>query len=67
MVGTCSTYGGSRYVYRVLLEKSKGKRPLGGPSLRWVNNEKMDIHEVEWGMDWIYLAQDRDREQAFMN
>jgi len=45
----------SRYVYRVLLRKPKGKIPLGGPSRKWVRNMKMDIQKVGWGMDWIYL------------
>jgi hypothetical protein len=39
----------------------EGKRPLGRPRRRWVNNIKMDLREIGWGgMDWIYLAQDRD-------
>jgi len=36
-------------------------RPLGGRRLRWEDNIKMDLHEVGWGIDWIDLAQDRDR------
>jgi len=48
-------------VYRVLLRKLGGKRPLGRPRLRWVDNIRMDLQEVGWGyMDWIGLAQDRD-------
>jgi len=48
--------------YRVLVEKPEGKRPLGGPRLRWVDNIRMDLQEVRCGyMDWIWLAQDRDR------
>jgi hypothetical protein len=41
--------------------KPEGKRPLGRPGSRWVDNIKMDLREVEWGMDWIDLAQDRDQ------
>jgi hypothetical protein len=58
---------GEVYEYRVLLGKPKGRRPLREPSRRWVCNMKMDVQKVGWGMDWIYLTQDSDREQAFMN
>ena len=51
-----------RGVYRVLVGKPEGKRPLGRPRRRWVDNTRMDLHEVGCGyMDWIGLAQDRDR------
>jgi len=51
-----------REVYRVLVGKSEGKRPLGRPRLRWVGNIRMDLQEVRCRyMDWIELAQDRDR------
>jgi hypothetical protein len=54
--------------YRILLGKSEGKRPLGRPRRRWVGNIKMDLREVRWdGMDWIDLAQDRDRWRAYVN
>ena len=54
--------GEERGVYRVLLGKPEGKRPLGRPRLRWVNNISMDQKEVGCGYkDWIGLAQDRDR------
>jgi len=53
---------------RVLVGKREGKRPLGRPRHRWEDNIKMDLQEVGcWGMDWIKLAQDRDRWQALMN
>jgi hypothetical protein len=46
--------------YRVLVGKPEGKRPLGRPKRRWVNNVKMDHREIGWdSMDWIDLAQDR--------
>ena len=55
-------------MYRVLVRKSEGKRPLGRPKHRWEDNIKMDLQEVGCGgMDWIELAQDRDRWQALVN
>ena len=49
-------------VYRVLVGKPEGKRPLGRPRRRWVGNIRMDLQVVGCGyMDWIGLAQDRDR------
>jgi len=60
--------GEGRGVYRVLVEKLKGKRPLGRPRRRWEDNIKMDLQEVGCGgMDWIELAQDRDRLRALVN
>ena len=57
-----------RGAYRVLVGKSEGRRPLGRPTHRWEDNIKMGLHEVGWGgMDWIDLAQDRDRWQALVN
>ena len=54
--------GEERGVYRVLVGKPEGKRPLGIPRRRWVNNIRMDLQEVGCGyMDWVGLAQDRDR------
>ena len=48
--------------YRVLLGKPEGRRPLGRPRRRWVDNIRMDLQEVGCGyMDWIGLAQDRER------
>jgi len=55
-------------VYRVLVGKPEGKRPLGRPRHRWEDNIKVDIQEVGCGgMDWIELAQDRDRWPVFVN
>jgi len=68
MGGACSAYGERRGVYRVLVGKSEGKRPLERPRRRWEDNIKMDLQEVGWGgMDWIELAQDRDRWRALVN
>jgi len=56
----CSAYGGGGGVYRVMVGKPEGKRPLGRPRRRWEDNIKMDIQEMECGViDWIELAQDR--------
>jgi hypothetical protein len=55
-------------VYRVLVRKPKGKRPLGRPTRRWEDNIKTDLQEMGCrGMDWIALAQDRDRCRALVN
>ena len=60
--------GERRGVHRVLVEKPEGKRLLGRPRLRWEDNIKMDFQEVGCGgMDWIELAQDRDRWRALVN
>jgi hypothetical protein len=66
MGGACRAEGGG--VYRVLVGKPAGKRPLGRPRRRWESNIKMDLQEVGCGgMDWIELAQDRDRWRALVN
>jgi hypothetical protein len=53
----CSTNGEKRNVYRILVGKAEGQRPLGRPKRRLVNNIKMDLREIGWdGMDWIDLA-----------
>ena len=60
--------GEDRVVHRMLVGKPEGKRPLGRPRRRWEDNIKMDFQEVGYGgMDWIELAQDRDRWRALMN
>jgi hypothetical protein len=48
-------------VYRVFVGKPEGRRPFERPKCRRQNNIKMDLRKVGWGMDWIDLAQDRDR------
>ena len=68
MGGACRTCGERSGVYRVLVGKPEGKRPLGRPRLRWEVNIKMEFQEVRCeGMDWIDLAQDRDRWRALVN
>jgi hypothetical protein len=60
--------GEKRKAYRLLVGKPKGKRPLGNPRRRWVNNIKIDPLEIDWGgVDWIGLAQDRDKWRALVN
>ena len=55
-------------MYRVLVGKPEGKRPLGKPRRRCEDNIKMDLQEVGcWGMDWIDIAQDRDRWRELVN
>ena len=68
MGGTCSTYGMRRGEYRVLVGNPERKRPLVRPRHRWEDNIKMDLVEVGCGVvDWIDLAQDRDRWLALVN
>jgi hypothetical protein len=51
-----------RTAYRILVGNPEGKRPLGRPRRRWVDNIKMDLRETGWdGIDWIDLDQDRDQ------
>jgi hypothetical protein len=60
--------GETRNAYRILVGKPEGKRPLGRPRRRWVDNIKMDLGEIGWdGRDWIKLAQDRDHWRALVN
>jgi hypothetical protein len=62
MVRVCSTNGEKRNVCRILVGKPEGKRPLGRPRRRFVDNIKMNLREVGFcGMDWIGLAQDSGR------
>jgi hypothetical protein len=60
--------GEKRNVYRLLVGKPEGKRPLGRPRRRWVDNIRMDLEEVGCGdVDWIGLAKDRNRWRALVN
>jgi hypothetical protein len=58
--------GEKRDAYRILMWRPEGRRPLRRPRRRWEDNIEMD-QEVGWGMDWIELAQDRDRWRALVN
>jgi hypothetical protein len=63
-----STNGEKRPAYSILVGKPEGKRPLGRPRRRWVDNINMNLRGIEWdGMDWINLAQDRDQYRVFLN
>jgi len=68
LAGHVARMGEERGVYRVLVGKPEGRRPLGRPSRRWVDNTMTDLQEVGCGyMDWIGLAQDRDRWQTLVS
>ena len=63
-----ASMGGERGMYRVLVGKPEGKRPLASPRPRWVDNIRTDLQEVGCGyMDWTGLAQDRDRWRTLMS
>jgi hypothetical protein len=69
-VGHVARMGEERKVYKVLVGKAEGKRPLGRPRLRWEDGIRMDLKEtgLGWGgVDWIRLAQDRDRWRAVVS
>jgi hypothetical protein len=67
-VGHVARIGETRNAYRLLVGKPEGKKPLGRPRRRWVHNISMDLGEVGWGdVDWIGLAQDRNRWRALVN
>jgi hypothetical protein len=52
----------------MLVGKPEGRRPLGRPRRRWVDNIKIDLGDIGWdGVDWVVLAQDRDQWRAFIN
>jgi hypothetical protein len=60
--------GKGKGAYRILVGRPEGRRPLGRPRCRWEDDIKMDLQEVGWGdMDWIDMAQDRDRWRAVVS
>ena len=66
--GHVVSMGERKVVYRVLVGRPEGERPLGRSRRRWEDNIKIDLHEVECGgMDWIELSQDNDNWQALVN
>jgi len=66
MGGACM--GDRRGAYRVLVRTHDGRRPLGRPRHRWKDDIKLALKEVGWeGMDWIAVAQDKDRWWALVN
>jgi hypothetical protein len=68
MGGTCGTNGEKRNVYRLLVGKPEGKRPLGRPRPRWIDIIKMCLLEIGLSVvDWTGLAQDRYRWRAVVN
>jgi hypothetical protein len=68
MGSSCTTNGEKRNAYRILVEKPQGKRSLGRPRRRCVDNSKIDLREIGLdGMDWIDLAQDRYQWRALVD
>jgi len=68
MGGACSAYGGEKRCIQVLVRKPEGKRQLGRPRCKWEDNIKLDLLEVGClRMEWIDLAQDKDRWRALVN
>jgi hypothetical protein len=66
--GYVARMGEKRYAYRLLMGKPEGRRPLGRPRRRWLDNIRMDLVEVGWGYEgWIGLVQDRGRWRALVN
>jgi hypothetical protein len=65
--GHVARMGEERGAYRVLVRKPEGKRPLGRPRRRWVDNIRMDLQVVYGLVDWIGLAQDRDGWRKLVN
>jgi hypothetical protein len=66
--GHVARMGEERKVYKVLVGKPEGKRPLGRPRRRWENGIRMDLREIGWGsVEWIQLAQSSDRWRAVVN
>jgi hypothetical protein len=60
--------GEVRGAYNILVGRPEGRRPLGRPRCRWEDNIKVDLREIGFGgVDWIHLAQDRDRWWALVN
>jgi hypothetical protein len=68
MGGACDAHGGGEGCNNILAGRPEERRPLGRPRRRWEDNIKMDLREIVFGyVDWIHLAQDRDRWLALVN
>jgi hypothetical protein len=68
MGGACGTNREVSNAYKILVGKPEGKRSLGRPRCRWEDNIRVDLKDIGWeGVDWIHLAQDRDRWWALVN
>jgi hypothetical protein len=68
LAGHVARMGEKRNTYRLLVRKPEGKRPLGRPRCRWVDNIKVNPLEIGWGcVDWNGLAQDKDKWRALVN
>jgi len=69
MGGACSNYGGDkrRNAYKILVRRPEGRKSLGRPWPSWVHNIKIYLQEMDGGLDWIDVAQDRNSWQAFVN
>jgi hypothetical protein len=66
--GHVARIGEVRGAYNILVGRSEGRRPRGRPGRRWEDNIKMDLREIGFrDVDWIDLAQDRDRRRALVN
>jgi hypothetical protein len=64
----CSNNGEKRNTYRIFIGRPEGKRPLGRPRRKWMDNIKTDFREIGWdGMGWIHLGQDRGQWRAPVN
>jgi hypothetical protein len=61
LAGHVTRMGEESKVFKVLVRKPEGKRSLGRLRLRWEDGIRMDLREIVWGVEWIQLAQDRDR------
>jgi hypothetical protein len=60
--------GETRNAYRILVGMPEGNIPMGRPGRRWVDNIKMDLRKIQWdGVDWIEMAQDREKWRALLN
>jgi hypothetical protein len=66
--GHVARMGETRNAYRISVGMPEGKRPLGRPRRKWVDNIKIDLRDIgQDGVDWIYMAQDRDQWRALVN